>query len=120
MRNEKTDGKYNITQRPEKQRKFSTAEMATALGVTFSMFYRLRDKLGLAYTRQKVGRTYVTYFDYSALCQCRAALGRAGQLQEDEQRTKNEKHPLVTDPRCLDFNYWPDVVPDCFKECEGE
>jgi hypothetical protein len=29
-----------------------------------------------------------------------------------------EDHSLVTDKRCLDLNYWPDVVPVCFKECE--
>ena len=28
-------------------------------------------------------------------------------------------HPLVTDKRWLKLNEWPDVIPDCFKECEG-
>ena len=27
-------------------------------------------------------------------------------------------HPLVTDKRCLNLNWWPDIIPDCFKECE--
>lgn len=31
---------------------------------------------------------------------------------------KAEDHPLVTDKRCLVFNYWPDVTPACFQECE--
>lgn len=26
------------------------------------------------------------------------------------------EHPLVTDIRCLKPSYWPDVVPNCFKE----
>ena len=41
-------------------------------------------------------------------------------LEKTPQETAAlEDHSLVTDKRCLDFNYWPDVVPDCFKECEG-
>ena len=29
-----------------------------------------------------------------------------------------KEHPLVTDKRCLNLYYWPDVIPDCFKDME--
>jgi hypothetical protein len=65
------------------------------------------------------------YFTHDALARCREELER----RENAEKTKREtgraeleaaqaEHPLVTDPRCLKFSYWPDVVPDCFKECD--
>lgn len=32
---------------------------------------------------------------------------------------KNADHPLVTDLRCMDLNYWPEVWPVCFMDMEG-
>lgn len=32
---------------------------------------------------------------------------------------KAEDHPLVKDLRCLDFKYWPDIVPNCFKDLDA-
>lgn len=29
-----------------------------------------------------------------------------------------DQHPLVTDKRCLDMNYWPETIPLVFKEDE--
>lgn len=26
-----------------------------------------------------------------------------------------KEHPLVTDVRCFNLNWWPDIVPDCYK-----
>ena len=31
-----------------------------------------------------------------------------------------QEHPLVTDKRCLNLYYWPDVIPDCFKDMEEQ
>ena len=38
----------------------------------------------------------------------------AAELEEAETL-----HPLVTDKRCLNFNWWPDVIPECFKELDA-
>ena len=32
--------------------------------------------------------------------------------------TNEEDHPLVTDKRCFDLNWWPDTVPACFSTWE--
>lgn len=29
-------------------------------------------------------------------------------------------HPLVTDERCFQFNYWPDTEPICFKDLDND
>ena len=40
--------------------------------------------------------------------------------QKHEEETDGaEKHPLVKDKRFLSLSYFPNVIPDCFKECEG-
>lgn len=36
----------------------------------------------------------------------------------EEEIAALEDHTLVTDKRCLDLNWWPDVVPSCFAETE--
>ena len=41
------------------------------------------------------------------------ALGCNLPPEKSEQR---KKHPLITDPRCFNFNYWPDPIPLCFKD----
>ena len=40
--------------------------------------------------------------------------------EETEKETVDLEglHPLVTDKRCLKLGYWPDVIPDCFKEVD--
>ena len=35
-----------------------------------------------------------------------------------QQTASAEDHPLVKDLRCLNFKYWPDIVPNCFKELD--
>ena len=39
-----------------------------------------------------------------------------GNLEEETDGA--EKHPLVKDKRFLSLSYFPNVIPDCFKECE--
>ena len=41
------------------------------------------------------------------------ALGCNLPPEKSEQR---KKHPLITDPRCFNFNYWPDPIPQCLKD----
>lgn len=31
-----------------------------------------------------------------------------------------KEHPLVTDDRCFKLSWFPDIVPDCFKEVNNE
>ena len=37
-----------------------------------------------------------------------------------EETTPEELHPLVTDKRCLNLKWWPDVIPDSFKDLDKE
>ena len=31
---------------------------------------------------------------------------------------KSDDHPLVTDPRCLRLNWWPETMPKCFEDLD--
>ena len=126
MSNEAMREKFNYTQRPENERKFLASDMANALEVTLPTFYSLMKKLDLDSSFEKDARGHkVLVFTHDALARCREELER----RENAEKAKREigraeleavqaEHPLVTDPRCLKLSYWPDVVPDCFKECE--
>ena len=37
-----------------------------------------------------------------------------------ELEAMKEQHPLVTDTRCFDPNYWPETVPLCFMDTDNE
>ena len=118
--------KWVYTQRPENERKFLASDMANALEVTLPTFYSLMKKLDLDNIKKPDGRGHnVMYFTHDALARCREELERRENAENAKRETgraeleaAQAEHPLVTDPRCLKFSYWPDVVPDCFKECD--
>lgn len=39
---------------------------------------------------------------------------------DDLKMDNANDHPLVTDERCLKTNWFPDVVPECFKDIDEE
>ena len=112
--------------RPANPRLFLAAEMANALEITIPCFYSLMRKLDLDNIKKPDGRGHnVMYFTHDALARCREELERRENAEKAKQETgraeleaAQAEHPLVTDPRCLKLSYWPDVIPDCFKECE--
>lgn len=118
--------KFNYTQRPETERKFLASDMANALEITLPTFYSLMKKLDLDSSLEKDRRGHkVLVFTHDALARCREELERRENAENAKRETgraeleaAQAEHPLVTDPRCLKFSYWPDVVPACFKECE--
>ena len=126
MSNEAMREKFNYTQRPENSRLFLAAEMANALEVTLPTFYALMKKLDLDNELVKDARgRMVLVFSHDALARCREELERRENAENAKRETvraeleaAQAEHPLVTDPRCLKFSYWPDVVPACFKECD--
>ena len=126
MNNEAMREKFNYTQRPENERKFLASDMANALEVTLPTFYSLMKKLDLDSSLVKDARgRKVLVFTHDALARCREELERSENAEKAKRETgraeleaAQAEHPLVTDPRCLKLSYWPDVIPDCFKECE--
>ena len=126
MSNEAMREKFNYTQRPENERKFLASDMANALEVTLPTFYSLMKKLDLDSSLEKDARGHkVLVFTHDALARCREELERRENAENAKRETgraelevSQAEHPLVTDPRCLKLNYWPDVTPACFSEVD--
>ena len=108
--------KWGVAQRPEIERKFTTEEVAKALGVTGGTVSAICSKYGIIIEieQNKAGRK--AYYTHENLREIRAHLGgNHMRYTPPPQVEKAEDHPLVTDERCLRLNYWPDTVPKCFE-----
>lgn len=117
---------YSLTQRPEVQKVYTTQEIAFLLDISefhvrnIVSYYKIEKDI----VQSKSKRIAVYSYDNVRLIK-QHWLTRKD--KKEQQKIKPQKtqyvfneadHPLVKDKRCLDFKYWPDVVPDCFKECE--
>lgn len=89
-----------------KQESITQSDLARALNVTSACIQIRAKKLGILSQRLfvKGGMINVYTMDQAKL------LGYT-----PEAPTKNE-HPLVTDPRWLKFNEWPETTPACFQD----
>lgn len=120
-------GDFGITQKPTEQRFYTTEEIAkllkcsTAVIRNITSYYhidcdkKVRDK--------SARRSLYSYEAFKRIKEHREArLSKKKQIFVNERTPEEiaalEDHSLVTDKRCLDLNYWPDIIPDCFKECE--
>ena len=106
--------KWGVAQRPEIERKFTTEEVARALGVTGATISAICSKYGIIIELTDHGRKAL--YTHENLLEIRAHLGgNQTRYTPPPLVEKAEDHPLVTDERCLRLNYWPDTVPKCFK-----
>lgn len=114
------------------QKLFTTDEVGKILNVKpsniSSMAYRYGIKKIIKATNK--GRTY--YFDYKAMREIKDYFDRRNKEREAKglQRLEAELtekysieelkklHPLVTDERCFRMSYWPETLPNCFKNLE--
>jgi hypothetical protein len=118
--------KWEYTQKPANERKFTALEMATALEITMPSFYALMKKLDLDYELiTNYNSRKVMLFSHEALARCREELERRenkareiAQEQQTELEAAQAEHPLVTDPRFLKLSYFPNIIPACFEEAE--
>lgn len=119
-------GVFGIYDKPDVQKIYTAFEIAELLDTSVENVRNIANYYHIEY--KVIKRKMI--FDYDAVRLVKerheARLNKKKQqaitkrLEKTPQETAAlEDHSLVTDKRCLDFNYWPDVVPDCFKECEG-
>ena len=56
------------------------------------------------------------------MCTAREKRLEAAKKKAEQTKAENEAsaelHPLVTDKRCLNLRYWPDITPKCFADLE--
>lgn len=130
MEKEISSNNYDITHEIEEQRFFTTEDIAKMLDCTPSVIRNITSYYHIG-SEEMVRDKRVKYavYSYQAFKKIkwyhdrRLAKAKAKELVLYIERTEEEiaaleDHSLVTDKRCLDLNYWPDVVPSCFAETE--
>jgi hypothetical protein len=120
---------YN--QRPDVQKFYTVQETADLLDTSCDevrrivLYYKVKHET----VRTKQSKAIMLDYDAYRLVkdiheekeQRRKEAAKKAELkkQKHEEETDGaEKHPLVKDKRFLSLSYFPNVIPDCFKECE--
>jgi len=80
------------------------ADYALELGV---------DEKVLRCAMRKVGR-----YGVLRVVRCKEVEDEVKKIVEEEKKNSEGNHPLVTDKRFLQITYFPDIVPQCFKELD--
>lgn len=116
---------YN--QRPDVQKIYTTRELADLLNTTDAQIRNIANYYHIEYKIVKTNNSRAMIFDYDAARLVKeryeVRLQKKKQLaiterQDPKEIEELEDHRLVIDKRFLDLSYWPDIVPDCFKECK--
>lgn len=124
-------GQFSHTQRPEKQKIYSTEEAAELLNTSCDDIRRIVNyyKIEHEIISTKKSRAIILTYDavrlvkerYEEKQRRREEAARMAELKKqkhEEEIDGAEKHPLVKDKRFLSLSYFPDVVPNCFKEVD--
>ena len=112
--------------RATEKNNYTTKQLAELLGISSSCVSNIAVRYNIPKKVLLAEKARVAYFSKESLEQFRNILDEMQDKRAKWEQKRTETtavleeaealHPLVTDKRCLDFNYWPDVVPDCFKE----
>ena len=125
-------GNYGTYSKPQTQKIYTTDETAELLNISCDEvrrivnYYKIEHKI----ISTKKSRVIILTYDavrlvkerYEEKQRRREEAARMAELKKqkhEEEIDGAEKHPLVKDKRFLSLSYFPDVVPDCFKECEA-
>ena len=113
---------------PPAERVFTTEDIALLSGYSKEGVRGIMTKLGF---KPKIRPTKTSregvwdYTAYKALMQWanyqkerKAKLEAAKKEPIKSLEQLKAEHPLVTDSRCFKLSWWPDTVPDCFKEID--
>lgn len=120
--------KYLYTSKPEVQKIYTTQEIAEYLETTCSVIRNIVSYYHIPRSVVPTENSRAAFYSYDAVREIkeyfeakkskeRQAIIRQKLLEKELTDEEAETlHPLVTDKRCLNLNWWPDVVPECFKE----
>ena len=112
--------------RATEENNYTTKELAQLLGTTSSCISNIAIRYNIPKKVLIAEKARVAYFSKDSLEKFRNILDEMQDKRTKWEQKKTEAtaaleeaetlHPLVTDKRCLNLNWWPDVVPECFKE----
>ena len=100
---------------------FSVDEICQALNSSQTSVRRILKERNLRAVYLKKGRAKTGFYNYAVYKLIEEVLRqskKARKVVTIGSIAKAAEHPLVTDKRLLNTYFFPDVVPDCFKEKE--
>lgn len=124
------NGDFGLFDRPDVQKTYTVQEIADMFNVTADTVRNISNRMNLPHEYITKNRARLAVYPYEVVkifCEYFEAREKKRKLAEerkitvvvnDETPETIKDHPLVTDRRCLNINWWPDVVPDCFKEVD--
>lgn len=124
-------GEYGIYEKPDIQKVYTVQETADLLEASCDEVRKIISYRNIAHKVVATKQSRAILLDYDAVRLVKeyhdekvrkrkeAARHAENEKQKHEEETVGaEDHPLVTDKRFLKLSYFPDIVPDCFKELE--
>ena len=118
---------YNYTQKSEADRMFTISDIQRISGASPNIIRGIAERANIESFIKKDGRGTVV-FDFHSMKQIVSIYKNHSRVDEivAKNQPKVEKtieqlraeHPLVKDDRFFKLSFFPDVVPNCFKECE--
>lgn len=122
--------KYLYTSKPDIQKIYTTQEIAEYLDTSETIVRNIASYYHIQRSVAPTGNSRAAFYTYDAVREIKAHF-EAKKNKESQAKIRQkllEKelmdeelstlHPLVKDKRFLKLSYFPDVVPDCFEECE--
>ncbi len=112
--------------RATEENNYTTRQLAELLGISSSCVSNIAIRYNIPKKVLISKKARVAYFSKESLEKFRNILDEMQDKRAKWEQKRTEAtasleeaetlHPLVTDRRCLNLNWWPDVVPECFKE----
>ena len=121
MEKEISSNNYNITHEIEERRLFSIKEIAKMLDCSLLEIRNIINYYHIKFEKMVSGNG-VKYAVYSYQAFMRIKVYHESRMEKARDKKKKimilDEHPLVTDKRCLDLNWWPDITPSCFADLD--
>lgn len=126
MEKEISSNNYNITHEIEERRLFSIKEIAKMLDCSLLEIRNIINYYHIKFEKMVSGNgvKYAVYsyqafmrikvYHESRMEKARGKLTVLCQKMVKEEAAALDQHPLVTDKRCLDMDYWPETIPLVF------
>lgn len=111
---------------PIEEKMFTITDIQRVCGASPNIIRSIAEKAGVESFISK-GNRHSIVFDFNSARQIIAIYKNYSRVDEIAKRNRSEpktieelraEHPLVTDDRFFKLSFFPDVVPNCFKECE--
>ena len=123
----------HYTQRPDVQKFYSVQETADLLDTSCDEVRRIVLYYKVKHETVRTRQSKAIMLDYDAYRLVKniheekekrrkeaaeRAVIRKQKAEEENGADDASAHPLVKDKRFLKLSFFPDVIPECFKECE--